>query len=262
MMRQEPRLYLVSRPGFDVDEFLRFVEEHQLTWRRTEDATSAEEMVEAAGRVCYMSFGPRQSPRTTAEYIQRLIQQGHESVLEHVAWGFILTGVTRAFTHQFVRHRVGFAFSQLSQQYRDQRDAPAISPRLVALFPEAQEIWQQSVQQSQESYRQILDVLESGLDQEGGSAEERRERHRAIRSSARSVLPEATESKVFFSANARAIRHFLTLRGGLIGDEEMRVVSAVLLRTVSREAPSLFADFREEEVDGLPVVRRLASGDL
>src|SRR5262249_24968483 len=115
--------YLVTKPAFDVNVFLAFVADEKLTWRRSPGARAAEEIVEGAGRVCYLSFGTRQAPRTNSEYISHLIAMGHESVLEHVTWGFVLTGVSRAFTHQMVRHRVGFAFSQLSQQYHDERDA-------------------------------------------------------------------------------------------------------------------------------------------
>ena len=93
-------------------------------------------------------------------------------------------------------------------------------------------------------------------------AEATGDRHRAeelgrrIRSAARSVLPEAVESKVAFTANARAIRHFLDIRGSILGDDEMRFVSALLLQAVRREAPAVFADFSVDEMDGVPLVRR------
>src|SRR5437879_5398802 len=132
-----PQLYLLSRPTFDVEAFLTFLSQESLTWRRTQSATEAEEIVEAAGRICYMSFGASQSPRDNFEYIQNLIRMGHDSVLEHVSWTVLVTGVSRAFTHQLVRHRVGFAFSQLSQQYHDEHYAGFVMPPILKDVPEA-----------------------------------------------------------------------------------------------------------------------------
>lgn len=80
---------------------------------------------------------------------------------------------------------------------------------------------------------------------------------RATRSAARSVLPEGTDTKIVVTANARAIRHFLNVRGGLEDDEEMRLVIAHSLKEVSKDAPSIFANFEAGEMpDGSPVVRK------
>jgi len=113
------------------------------------------------------------------------------------------------------------------------------------------------VNESQRAYREILDHLESDVHVAEGPHGERRELRRAIRSAARSLLPEATETTVFFTANARALRHFLAVRGGILGDEEMRLTSAELLKAMRREAPSLFADFEITEVGGLPLVQKV-----
>ena len=72
-----PKMYLLARPAFDVDAFLAFLSSEALSWRRTHDATESEEIVEAAGRICYMSFSEAQSPRSNQQYIQNLIEMGH-----------------------------------------------------------------------------------------------------------------------------------------------------------------------------------------
>jgi thymidylate synthase (FAD) len=105
------QIYKISSPRFNVQQFLDFLRDADQVWNRTVAATEAEELVEAAGRICYMSFGEKQSPRSNGDYVRNLVRQGHESVLEHVNWTFLLAGVSRAFTHQLVRHRVGFSFS-------------------------------------------------------------------------------------------------------------------------------------------------------
>ena len=83
--RKTLKVYLVGRPNFNIEELSSFLEDRAASWRRTSGSTPAEEIVEAAGRICYMSFGEKQSPRTTAEYVYHLVRQGHESVLEQLA---------------------------------------------------------------------------------------------------------------------------------------------------------------------------------
>ena len=246
------QLLVVARPSFDREAVESLLAAEGLSWRNSEAATPAENLIEVAGRLCYLSFGERQSPKNNCDYIRHLIVHEHESVLEHASWSFLLTGVTRGFTHQIVRHRVGFAFSQMSQQYVDHGSRSAVMPEAVRRSPQAESRWQESVERSREDYRDLLRLLESE-----SSDLPPRERLRLVRSAARTVLPEGTETKLAFSANARALRHFLTTRGGVEGDEEMRVVCARLLEVLKQEAPSVFQDFSTEDLsDGLPVVRR------
>ncbi|MEH1869093.1 MAG: FAD-dependent thymidylate synthase [Nostoc sp.] len=255
------KIYLVSRPCFDIDVFLSFLYDQETSWTRSTNITAPEEIVETAGRVCYMSFGKNQSPKTNAEYIQHLIQMEHESVLEHVNWSFLLTGVSRAFTHQLVRHRVGFAFSQLSQQYHDEKDAEFIEPSQLKEFPNAQAAWQRAVKEVKESYNEILKSLEE-FETKVGIGMQKRESRRAIHSIARSILPNATETKIFVTANARALRHFLKIRGSIPGDQEMRQVSAELLKYLKVEAPSIFCDFDTNLLpDGSPVIVQVDMAD-
>lgn len=141
MSEVKPSLTLLSRPTFDVEAVSHWLRASGLAWRRTPNATPAEELIELAGRICYMSFGSRQSPRDNAQYIRNLVMQGHESVLEHASWTFMIEGVSRSFSHQFVRHRAGFSFSQLSQQYADQSSMPARLPVAVSRSAELRRVW-------------------------------------------------------------------------------------------------------------------------
>lgn len=249
-----PRVYVISRPCLDLAVLDRFLAEESLDWRRSEGVTQPEELVEIGGRICYMSFGTLQSQRTTAEYIRNLVAMGHESVLEHATWTFIAVGVSRAFSHQLVRHRVGFAFSQVSQQYHDEKDAKFVLPQELRSHPLATEKWLQAVRQAKLAYKDILNAVGSDPDLEKTAGA--KERRRAIRSAARSVLPNATETKIVVTANARAIRHFLRVRGDIVGDLEMRRVSALLLKLMRAEAPSMFEDFELTQLeDGTPIVQ-------
>ena len=111
-----------------------------------------------------------------------------------------------------------------------------------------------SIEAAKHAYRQIKEMV---AEKEGHLqlTENKRESLRAIRSIARSVLPNATETKIVVTANARALRHFLRIRGSIAGDSEMRTIATELLRIVSRESPSLFHDFQiEQHIDGFPIV--------
>ena len=249
-------IYLIGRSCFDPKALLQFLKEEGEEWHRTTGATEAEEIVEVSGRVCYMSFGERQAPRSNGDYILNLITQGHESVLEHVSWTFLLRGVSRAFTHQLVRHRIGFSFSQLSQQYHEETAATFVEPAHLRKSLRAMQAWQNAMAVSRESYKVILDSLNE-LNGSPGLDLQQKEFKRAIRSAARSVLPNATETKIVVTANARALRHFFGVRGSIPGDVEMREVAAALFKLVKDEAPSLFADFTLGTLpDGSPVLTR------
>jgi thymidylate synthase (FAD) len=257
-----PQLYLLSRPTFDVGAFLAFLSRESLTWRRTQSATEAEEIVEAAGRICYMSFGANQSPRDNFEYIQNLIRMGHDSVLEHVSWTILITGVSRAFTHQLVRHRVGFAFSQLSQQYHDERDAAFIMPTVLEGVPHAVQTWSDAMDSAKRAYEAIIAALQQSKSPVLTDLN-KKETQRAIRSAARSVLPQATETKIIVTANARAVRHLLKTRGSIPGDLEMRQVCTELLKVLKPEAPSLFFDFELQTFsDEFPAVVQIPEEKL
>lgn len=254
-----PTVHLLSEHAANLEVALQFAEDAGTPWERDPAATEAEALLEFCGRVCYMSFGPRQSPRTNREYIANLIRSGHESVLEHVSWTMLITGISRAFTHQLVRHRVGFAYSQLSQQYYDQREQRVVMPSVLDQYPDLAAAWRKAVDGAIDSYADFIEDLDEAIESTNMPVKERR---RLIRSTARSVLPEGTETTISVTANARAIRHFLSIRGAIEGDEEMRRVSAAILQKLEPTAPAIFQDFFVENMDdGSPIVRRRELAD-
>jgi thymidylate synthase (FAD) len=122
------------------------------------------------------------------------------------------------------------------------------------------EAWRRATATSLESYRVILESLNEFNGSLGLDLREK-EFKRAIRSAARSVLPNATESKLVMTANARALRHFFAVRGSIPGDVEMREVAAAIFTLVQAEAPALFPDFIMEKLsDGTPTLRHQGAG--
>jgi thymidylate synthase (FAD) len=243
----EPQVYLVGRQSLDHAEVQRFLKDHSTSWQ-TDSENGSELIVELAGRVCFLSFGDKQFRKTNADYVGNLINQGHGSVLEHAVWDLLITGVSRSLTHELVRHRAGTAISQLSQRYVDESTADFVEPPIIAQDPELHEIWQQSVQASHTAYMALVEKLADHV-QERFRDLPKTQRRKMAREAARSVLPNATETKVLFSANARALRWIITLRGGEGAEPEIRRLAVKLARLMQQEAPNLFNDL---EIVALP----------
>ncbi|MGO8949849.1 MAG: FAD-dependent thymidylate synthase [Ktedonobacterales bacterium] len=251
----EPEIYLVGRQSLDEAEVRRFLEDQQTSWQ-TDSENGSELIVELAGRVCYLSFGDKQFRKTNADYVGNLINQGHGSVLEHAVWDLLITGVSRSLTHELVRHRAGTAFSQLSQRYVDESTADFVEPAVIAADPELHEIWRESIQASHRTYITLVEKLADRV-QEKFAGLPRTQRQKMAREAARSVLPNATETKVLFSANARALRLIIGMRGSEGAEPEIRRLAVKLARLMQKEAPNLFNDMEivrlEDGTEGVQV---------
>jgi thymidylate synthase (FAD) len=126
---RKPQVYLVGRQSIAQEGIDAFLRDAEANWQ-TDTAVGAEQLCEAAGRLCYMSFG--KGRKTNQEYLSHIIEMAHGSVLEHAVWNFVVAGVSRSFTHELVRHRAGFAYSQLSQRYVDESTADFVEPECIA----------------------------------------------------------------------------------------------------------------------------------
>ena len=163
---------------------------------------------------------------------------GHGSVLEHGVWSFLVTGVSRSFTHELIRHR-HFSYSQLSQRYVDESDSDYVEPDVIANDPELHRIWTEAVNAARHAY----DELVKGLESRFTGVSEKTLRRKLARQAARSVLPNATETKIFMTGNARALRHFIEMRGSEHADVEIRKVAVAMLKILQAESPALFGDY-------------------
>lgn len=235
---REPSVYLVGRQIVDDAELDRFLADHGVAWQ-SDTEVAGEYLAEAAGRLCYMSFAkPR--PGGNKAYLDHILEVGHGSVLEHAVWNFVFTGVSRSLTHELIRHRAGFGYSQLSQRYVDESVAEYVEPDCIAGNPELHRLWLDAVAQSHKAYMQLTEKLLDTFKDEP----DRTLRRKLARQAARSVLPNATETKIFVSANARALRHFIELRGSRHAEVEIRKLAVQVLNIMKKEAPNLFDDYR------------------
>ena len=225
----------------------RFLKDRDLSWAHDDDVGDSELVVEAAGRVCYMSFGEKQYRKTTQEYISNILHQGHDSVLEHASFTILVDGLTRALSHQLVRHRIGFAYSQLSQQYHDESHAEFAQPYGLDENPELKAQWLQWCTATRVMHERLRTAT---LNLPAAAHLSSKEQQRHSRSMARSVLPNATCTTIMITGNARAWRHLLSVRGDIAGDIEMRDYCFSVYQLLLNAAPSLFSDFEIVE-DGL-----------
>jgi len=226
----EPVISLVARPTFVGPEHL------PVNW--IGDSTDGERLAEFAGRLCYMSqHNP--AKRNTREYLENIKKQGHGSVLEHANYSLLLEGVSRSLTHELVRHRAGFAYSQLSQRYVDESQAAFVVPPAVIGDEALEAAWRAQVEQAQAVYISLVEQLMARY----GWVADKVHRRKMAREAARAVLPNATETKIVVTGNARAWRTMLELRSSEGAEMEIRRAAVATLRLLQSEAPGFFSDF-------------------
>ena len=226
----EPVLSLLARPTFTAPDHL------PVNW--IGESTDGERLAEFAGRLCYMS---QQNPakRETREYIENIKKQGHGSVLEHANYSVLMEGVSRSLTHELVRHRAGFAYSQLSQRYVDESQASFVVPPAILGDEALEGAWRTQVEAAQKLY---VDLVGQLMERYGWIAD-KVHRRKMAREAARAVLPNATETKIVVTGNARAWRTMLELRSSEGAELEIRRMAVALLRLFQREAAGFFSDF-------------------
>ena len=225
-----PRVTLVARP--------QFLEPAHLPVAWQGESTDGERLAEFAGRLCYMS---QHNPagRTTGDYLENIKRQRHGSVLEHASYGILLEGVSRSLTHELVRHRAGTAMSQLSQRYVDESDARFVVPPAILDDPDLERAWRAQVESAQAAYVALVERL---MDRYRW-VDDKIHRRKMAREAARGVLPNSTETKIVFTANARAWRAILEMRGSEAAELEIRRLAVALVRLLQAEAPAFFGDF-------------------
>ncbi|MDG6104527.1 FAD-dependent thymidylate synthase [Dactylosporangium aurantiacum] len=203
------------------------------------DADGGQALAEFAGRACYQSWKkPNPATATNEGYLRHILEVGHLSVLEHGTVTFYLTGVSRSFTHELVRHR-HFSYSQLSQRYVPGREAQMVEPDVIAEDPALHKVFVEASEAALRAYNELLEGLEAKFsDVENGTS-----RRKQARQAARAVLPNAAETRIVVTGNYRAWRHFVTMRATEAADVEIREVAIACLRELQRVAPNVFADF-------------------
>lgn len=247
----EPEIAMVGKPVMEIDGVMRFLDDHGYVWPElTEKIESmmslgdddGEWLVEMAGRNCYQSWaklGEESKGRGHEEHVKHLIEVAHGAAIEHANYNFIVWNVSRSLTHELVRHRIA-SYSQLSQRYVDSSDVSFIVPpaiqELAKIDPDAYQTWMEHCERSRQLYGELTTKLSDMYE----NIESKLERRKKARQAARSVLPNATETKIFLTMNSRALRHLIELRANPAADVEIRRLAVKVCRILQDKAP-LFA---------------------
>ena len=184
-----------------------------------------EETIARAASTCYDSV-PKDLDKAR-KMIAAIIKSGHESCIEHSSATFEIDGISRVVTHELVRHRIGFAYSQRSQRYVDEANPSFVIPEEIEANETAKALFEDAMRYAWEKYKALQDL---GFKNE----------------MARYVLPNACCTKIVVTADFRAWRNFLKLRLSKRAQHEIRNLANVLLDKLIEIAPSCFEDLKDE----------------
>lgn len=208
-----------------------------------------EKVIAAAAKLCYSSSDidnllDNLTPEKTTSFVEMLSNIGHESPIEHASFTFGIEGVSRALLAQITRHRLA-SFSVQSQRYVKNKNFTFVTPPEIENNPEAKELFLKSMNDSITAYNNIADILEKkyfaeyineGMDEK--SAKTKAEK-KAIED-ARFVLPNAAETKMVVTMNARSLHNFFRLRCCNRAQWEIKAVADEMLKLCCEVAPTLF----------------------
>ncbi len=193
-----------------------------------------EEMVAAAAKLCYSpsnieSLRKRIKTQDQKSFVEKLMKMGHLSPIEHVSFTFVIEGISRACSHQLVRHRLA-SYSQQSQRYiSEAKGFEYIIPPTIKADPKLKKYFKDFMTQAQRAYDEIVKRLH-----------ERGIRGELANQDARFVLPNAVETKIMVTMNARELLHFFRMRCCHRSQWEIRRVAEEMLKIGKRVAPTLF----------------------
>jgi thymidylate synthase (FAD) len=227
---REPTISVLARP--------QFAEPSHLPVHWAGEATDGERLAEYAGRLCHMSQG-NPAGRSTREYLENIKKQGHGSVLEHATYSLLLEGVSRSLTHDLVRHRVGFAYSQVSSRYVEEEDIRFVMPPAVIGDKSLEAAWTAQVTSALEQRGSMVDQLMARY----RWIDDKVQRRKMAREAAQSLMPSSMETRIVVTGNARSWRTMLELCAGETTELEMRRLAVAALRVLQAEAPAFFSDF-------------------
>ena len=185
-----------------------------------------ERAVATAARLCYAPVGGRELMESlTDEKIRKVLTtimaSGHFSTLEHASYTFAVEGVSRALTHQLVRHRLA-SYNQQSQRYvKFKEEPPIVRPASVDTNPEAAQAFDEAIEACWQAYDKLV--------QAGVPAED-----------ARYILPNACETKMVVTMNIRELMHFFSNRCCNRAQWEIRELAWKMLELVRPTAPFIF----------------------
>lgn len=206
-----------------------------------------ERAIATAARLCYAPVGAKElmetmPPERVSSVLTTIMKSGHFSTLEHASYTFAIDGVSRALTHQLVRHRLA-SFNQQSQRYvKFGADLEVVKPATIAESDEANAVFDGIIEATKAAYAELMEL--------GIPAED-----------ARYVLPNAAETKIVVTMNVRELLHFFELRCCNRAQWEIRDLAWKMLELARPTAPYIFADAGAPCVHGICPEGKMTCGN-
>lgn len=208
-----------------------------------------EKIAASAAKLCYSnsdigSIRDNLTEEKTKDFIDMLVSVGHESVMEHVSFTFGIEGISRACSHQLVRHRIA-SYSQKSQRYVNENEFEYITPPEIEQNPEAHKKFESIMNEITQSYSKIVTLLteshkkkfiDDGMDEKSAVSKARK----LANEDARFILPNACETKIVVTMNVRSLFNFFRHRCCNRAQWEIRAVANEMLRLCLQTAPNIF----------------------
>ena len=209
-----------------------------------------EKVVASAAKLCYSNTGAMDlldglTDEKAESFVEMLSTIGHESPIEHASFTFAIEGVSRSLLAQITRHRLA-SFSVQSQRYVKLTNFEYITPPEIQKDAEALKLYEETMQTCVEAYRKLTEILEAKhyqdfLKQGFTEKQARQKAEKKAIEDARFVLPNASETKMVVTMNARELLHFFKLRCCNRAQWEIRNLAKAMLKEVYPVSPALFA---------------------
>ena len=187
-----------------------------------------------AAKLCYSHVGVEEIDKNLSneqidKFLNMLVSMGHESPIEHASFTFAIEGISRACSHQLVRHRLA-SYSQQSQRYVRIDSMEYIIPPTIERVPEAKVKFIQAMEKTQEEYSNLVEILMKNGRNEKEAIED-----------ARYVFPNACETKIVVTMNARVLLNFFSKRCCERAQWEIKELAYKMLFECKKVAPVLFS---------------------
>lgn len=268
---KEPGAALVAAPQFFPDGANKFVNsfeevdavdyendwyvEHPETGVMHQKLDGGTALAKFAGQTCYLSFGEkrtRNDDEAVAKYFDNIKSSGHGSVLEHVNYSMIFWGLDRSWSHEAVRHRAGFGFSQVSQRYVSGKFLRFVERPEYQNNEKLHRMFERHIDRCYTEYEEraalLTEQLRGSEDFEKMSATERR---KAVNQAARSCLPNETETAIVITGNVRAWRNLLDQRANKHADKPIQGMAKAAYTILAEQSRVFFSDYVADDTGAL-----------
>lgn len=254
---ENPKAYLVAKTMLvneGLNEYLKDIGNPD--WEPDKSAADGENLIEAAGRMCYRSWQPYdpEKPEATnpnvgrirkgnALYIENVLKSGHGSILEHVSMTFICRNVSRVFTHELVRHRAGMAYSQESLRYVRLDDLPFWIPDSARDNPDAEKKFMDVIDFLENTQKELAKIFNFDKLKNFTSK-------KMLTSMFRRLAPIGIGTTIVVTGNLRSWRHIIEMRTSVHAEEEIRIVCSQIAQICKKEYPHVFQDMSFDAATG------------